>query len=582
MKLSDMKVGWRLALGFGLVTLLLAAVAAIAIQRINGLNAVMDQLLNDRVAKVMLAKQIQLEVNAQARFLRNAIIGAADPAEVSSSLDKIAASARKNDELMAQIDAKIHSEQGRRLFQEMVTTRKAYGEARTATVKLLTGGDAAAAGAYVLKEVRPVQNKFFDAIDALAEFQLGLMRNDSATARDDGAAAVTMTLGLALLAGGAALAIAWLIARSISRPVAEAVELAQTIAAGDLSMQIEVRSKDEVGLLLQALKDMNAKLLHLVSQVRAGTDEIATATGEVARGNLDLSSRTEQQASALEETASSMEELTSTVKHNSENARQARQLADTAAGVARQGGNVVAEVVATMGTISDSSARMSDIIGVIDGIAFQTNILALNAAVEAARAGEQGRGFAVVASEVRNLAQRSAAAAKEIKSLIDDSSGKVASGNRLVAQAGDTIREVVSSVQRVTDLMGEIAEASREQESGIEQINEAVAQMDTVTQQNAALVEEAAAATAALDERARQLNALVAVFKTGEDGQWRRPAAAAAQGPVRAPVAAPARPAAAPARLAASAAGAVPSSSAPLRAARPVPVTVADGEWEQF
>ncbi|MGV7208749.1 methyl-accepting chemotaxis protein [Oxalobacteraceae bacterium A2-2] len=576
MKLSDMKVGWRLALGFGLVTLLLAAVAAIAIQRIHVLNAVMDQLLNDRVAKVMLAKQIQLEVNAQARFLRNAIIGAADPAEVSSSLDKMAASARKNDELMAQIDAKIRSEKGRQLYQEMVTARKAYGEARTAAVKLLTGGDAAAAGAYVLKEVRPVQTKFFDALDALAEFQLGLMRSDSAAAHEDGAAAVTMTLGLALAAGAAALVIAWLIARSISRPVAQAVGLAQTIASGDLTADIEVRSKDEVGMLLQALKEMNAKLLHVVSQVREGTDEIATATGEVARGNLDLSARTEQQAGALEETASSMEELTSTVRHNSENARQARQLADSAAGVARQGGEVVAEVVATMGTISESSSRMSDIIGVIDGIAFQTNILALNAAVEAARAGEQGRGFAVVASEVRSLAQRSAAAAKEIKDLIDDSTGKVASGNRLVAQAGDTIREVVASVQRVTDIMGEIAEASREQETGIEQINEAVAQMDTVTQQNAALVEEAAAATASLNERADQLSALVSVFKTSA-GEQRRVAA------VPAPAAAPVAPArrSAPVRLAAPAVKAVPPM-APRRSPKPVAVAAGGGDWEEF
>ena len=304
----------------------------------------------------------------------------------------------------------------------------------------------------------------------------------------------------------------WL-ARIISRPLTNAVEVAQTVAAGNLTSEIRVTSQDETGQLLQALKDMNNSLRDIVGQVRQGTDVIASASSQVADGTLDLSARTEQQASSLEETASSMEELTSTVKQNGDNARRANELADSASSIAVQGGEVVSQVVHTMGSIHASANKIVDIIGVIDGIAFQTNILALNAAVEAARAGEQGRGFAVVASEVRNLAQRSAAAAKEIKELINDSVEKVGTGSRQVEEAGKTMGEVVTSVQRVTAIMAEITRAGREQEVGIEQINEAITQMDSVTQQNAALVEEAAAASASMQEQAAKLSQLVSVFR---------------------------------------------------------------------
>jgi methyl-accepting chemotaxis protein len=296
--------------------------------------------------------------------------------------------------------------------------------------------------------------------------------------------------------------------------MAEAVAIARTVAAGDLTGQIEVRSTDETGQVIQALKEMNDSLVNIVGKVRSGTETIATASGQIASGNLDLSSRTEQQASALEETASSMEELTSTVKQNADNALQANQLAISASDTAVQGGAVVAEVVQTMGAINASSKKIVDIIGVIDGIAFQTNILALNAAVEAARAGEQGRGFAVVASEVRNLAQRSAAAAKEIKVLIGDSVDKVDLGARLVDQAGSTMQAIVHSIKGVADIMGEITAATQEQTSGIEQINQAITQMDEVTQQNAALVEEAAAAAGSLQDQAASLVETVSVFKT--------------------------------------------------------------------
>jgi methyl-accepting chemotaxis protein len=312
------------------------------------------------------------------------------------------------------------------------------------------------------------------------------------------------------------LLVGYIVFGTVTRPLQAAVKVAKSMAAGDLTQQIEVASGLETGQLLQALKDTNESLKQIVGEVRHGTEAVSAASREIAAGNADLSSRTEAQAASLEETASSMEELTSTVRHNAENARQANQLASGASDVAVKGGQVVHQVVATMSSINDSSKKIADIISVIDGIAFQTNILALNAAVEAARAGEQGRGFAVVASEVRTLAQRSAGAAKEIKELIDDSVAKVSDGTRLVDEAGRTMDEIVSAVKRVTDVMAEITSASAEQSAGIEQINQAVAQMDMATQQNAALVEEAAASAETMEKQAQNLAHAVSVFKLDE------------------------------------------------------------------
>lgn len=306
------------------------------------------------------------------------------------------------------------------------------------------------------------------------------------------------------------------IRKVVTQPLEAGAKVIHGIAAGDLTQKIDVRSNNEIGKMLLGLKDMNDSLVRIVGEVRSGTETIATASSQIAAGNLDLSTRTEQQASALEKTASSMEELTATVKQNADNARQANQLAASASNVAVKGGAVVAQVVDTMHSINESSRKIVDIIGVIDGIAFQTNILALNAAVEAARAGEQGRGFAVVATEVRSLAQRSASAAKEIKALISDSVDKVEAGGKLVTEAGATMDEIVASVKRVTDIMGEISSASREQETGIGQINLAITNMDSMTQQNAALVEEAAAAAGSLQDQADNLVQVVSLFKLGE------------------------------------------------------------------
>jgi methyl-accepting chemotaxis protein len=380
-------------------------------------------------------------------------------------------------------------------------------------------------------------------------------------------------LGLLVVSVALGLVLALWIARIVSRPLSEAVKVAQSVAGGDLTSRIEARTTDETGMLLEALKGMNDSLVKIVSEVRTGTDTIATASGQIASGNQDLSSRTEEQASSLEQTAASMEELTSTVKQNADNARQANQLAVSASEVAVRGGSVVSQVVDTMGSINASSKKIVDIIGVIDGIAFQTNILALNAAVEAARAGEQGRGFAVVASEVRSLAQRSAAAAKEIKTLIGDSVDKVEEGSKQVAEAGRTMDEIVGSVRRVTDIMGEITAASQEQTSGIEQINQAITQMDQVTQQNAALVEEASAAAQSLQEQAGSLVQAVSIFKL--DGHATAPRTSFTR---LTPISKPAKPAPkAPAK-------ALPTRRAAASSAAPQLAMAGDakGDWTEF
>ena len=375
------------------------------------------------------------------------------------------------------------------------------------------GGDYAGGRALFEREGVPLMAAYLQALHDFEKMQEGALdeaRKIFATTRVN-----NMKLGalcIVLIVAGAVTGAAALI-RSIRQPLVQAVEIAHRIAAGDLTVPPAAARGDEFGDLMFALQEMNASLVRIVSQVRNGADTIATASGEIAAGNLDLSARTEAQASALEQTAASMEELTSTVKQNAGNAQEANQLAADAVQVVTRGGTLVAEVVQTMDGINDASRRVTDIIAVIDGIAFQTNILALNAAVEAARAGEQGRGFAVVASEVRSLAQRSAAAAKEIKLLIEDSGSKVEAGTRLVGQTGTTMDDIVRSIARVSTIMGEIVDASREQSSGIEQVNQAIVQMDQVTQQNAALVEQAAAAAQAMQEQAAVLAQAAGVFR---------------------------------------------------------------------
>jgi methyl-accepting chemotaxis protein len=508
----NMKVGSRLGIGFGIVVMLLIGMTLFGINRMSSLNDGTSLLVNDRYPKVVLANEILDGINFNALAMRNLLI-TEDPEKIKAALSEIKSNVTRVSEKIAQLDKTISTEKGKQVFNEVKEARSKYVVTQNEYLKLIGEEKKQEAGEYLLSSVVQAQTAYFSQVQNLIALIGTIMVKSGEDAEKNYQNSRNMLSGIAIIAILLACGFAYWTTRSITRPLNQAVQIARTIADGDLTSKIQVESSDETGQLLQALKDMNNSLVRIVAQVRTGTDTIASASTQIAAGNLDLSSRTEEQASSLEETAASMEELTSTVKQNADNARQANQLAAEASDVAMKGGDVVSEVVSTMSSINNSSKKIVDIISVIDGIAFQTNILALNAAVEAARAGEQGRGFAVVASEVRNLAQRSAAAAKEITVLIGDSVDQVSAGTLLVNKAGTTMSEVVNSVRRVTDIMAEITAASHEQSTGIEQVNQAIAQMDEVTQQNAALVEEAAAAAASLEDQASNLSELVDVFR---------------------------------------------------------------------
>ncbi|WP_050470379.1 methyl-accepting chemotaxis protein [Herbaspirillum chlorophenolicum] len=512
MRITNLKIGTRLSIGFGFLVVLLMVMATFGSSRLSMLNSQIDDVINDKYPKTVLANDVIDKVNLIARASRNILL-MSDPEQIGKEIQVIHEASQKTQAAIEKLDGMISGEKGRALMKSILDARTQYNANRDEVLQLVQAGSRNEATILLLEKVRPLQLGYMMAVEALITHQNQLMHESGEDAKTEYREARNLMIALGTIAIVFAALTAWLVTRSITSPLNRAVKVAETVAAGDLTSQIDAAGKDETGQLLRALRTMNDNLLNIVTQVRLGTDTISTASTQIAAGNLDLSSRTEEQASSLEETASSMEELTATVKQNAENAREANKLAISASAVAVEGGSVVGQVVDTMTAINESSRKIVDIIAVIDGIAFQTNILALNAAVEAARAGEQGRGFAVVASEVRTLAQRSAAAAKEIKSLIDDSVDKVDSGSKLVGQAGQTMNEVVASVKRVTDIVGEITDASREQGEGIEQVNQAVSQMDQVTQQNAALVEEAAAAAQSLQHQASNLSQIVGVFK---------------------------------------------------------------------
>jgi len=584
--LANIKIGKRLGLGFSLILAMTLVIAAVGALRMTEVATATKAMMAVPLAKERLITD-WYSLNFASIRRTAAIVKSTDPSLGAYFKEDAAASVKKAAELLKQIEPLIAAGGAEKdLFARILEQRKAYSASRDGAVKAKADGNEAEAARLLDKEFTPAAQRYQDLLQELVTMQRASM-DATAGGIDDNAVRSTKLLVIlaacALLAGAV---FAWQLTRGIVRPIRDAVTVAETVAGGDLTHRIDASAQDETGALLRALRHMNDSLVGIVSQVRGGTDTISTASREISAGNLDLSSRTEQQASALEETAASMEELTTTVRQNADNARQANQLAIAASEVAVQGGAVVSEVVTTMGAINDSAKRIADIIGVIDGIAFQTNILALNAAVEAARAGEQGRGFAVVASEVRNLAQRSAGAAKEIKELITASVANVDTGARLVDQAGTTMEQVVTSIRRVTDIMAEITSASQEQTTGIEQVNHAIGQMDQVTQQNAALVEEAAAAASSMQEQAATLADVVSVFKLDRAHSV---AAVPAVAPV-AKVAAVAAPAARTAVPAAKAIAAKPVRRDPVRRDPVVhrdpvkrePVASGAGDWEEF
>jgi methyl-accepting chemotaxis protein len=514
---SNLRIGTRLMAGFALVIFLLVAVAAIGLAKIEHVNDDTEIILHDRFVKVELAQTVENEVNKQLRALRTAMI-VSDPALAAKELAKIEASMPVVAGALKKLEDTVHSEAGKAALQRLMEGRRRFKEGETHVVELVKAGKIDEAKTQLITVILPLQTAYIEGVEQFAKTQADGMESFGVEAAETARSAKVLMIVLStvavLLAGGVAV----LLTRSITVPIAEAVRVAQTVAAGDLTSRIDVRSRDETGQLLAALKSMNESLVGIVQQVRASSDSIATGSSQVAVGSTDLSQRTEEQASNLQQTAASMEEITATVKNSADAARAASELARSANSVAEKGGAVVAEVVSTMDEISTSSKKIADITGVIDGIAFQTNILALNAAVEAARAGEQGRGFAVVAGEVRTLAQRAATAAKEIKALIGESAGRVETGARLVGGAGATMEEIVRHVQRVAQLISEVGTAADHQSLGISQVSDAVAQLDQVTQQNAALVEESAAAADSLSQQAQRLSAVVAAFKLSGAG----------------------------------------------------------------
>ncbi|MDR6396564.1 methyl-accepting chemotaxis protein [Herbaspirillum seropedicae] len=573
--IQRLKIGSRLAFGFCLILLLATAILLIGLWRMAELEAASEYVIDEKVAAMTAALNMREAGSQLALALRKVVTptdaaeGKAEDAHLSKILQAYAGFEKQITELSPAGRGKelltAASGQSKQLFPIVETIRQQVASNNYFDAAQLLKSD-----------FLPAHDKWMASVGALAAFQQEDMKAAHAEAKDSYRKAQIGMLLMGVLTLGLGFFFTFVITRSIVGPLKRAGNIAETISRGDLTQEFHDHGRDEAATMVNALEAMQTNLAATLNEVKESAAVIAVASHEIARGNVDLSNRTESQASSLEETASSMEQLTSTVQQNAENARQANQLVVSASDYATKGGRVVGDVVATMGSIKESSSKIVDIIGVIDGIAFQTNILALNAAVEAARAGEQGRGFAVVASEVRALAQRSAAAAKEIKGLISDSVEKVDAGGKLVDEAGATMSEIVTSVKHVADIMGEITAASQEQSAGIAEVNHAITQIDEITQQNAALVEQAAAAAESLQEQADVLARAVAVFRLKT---------AQAQGSIPTPPPVPAPPAPlrtvnAPAAVTATR----PVASLPAAApAKRKPAALArDDEFEEF
>jgi len=589
--LKGMSISTRLHLGFGVVLVMLGAVGAMGWYQTRSLSESTRVLVEEDARRGSLANDMQIAVQEMVISLGQ-LCQLEDPEEIKLQLKEFKGAVERYGQ-GKQALAKLPVGAGHDGWKKSFTAVQAVEDGALSLFNQM----AALAGTtdrntlsdFYATQVSSPQMMWMESLNGLRKAVAASMAEAATESQRSAQASQWLTAVMVALALGGGMLSALLISRSISRPLQRAVELARTVAKGDLSANVRNTQNDEIGALLNALADMQASLRHLVGDIRECADSIQVASTEVASGNTDLSQRTELTASSLQQTASSLEELTGTVKQSADSAATANQLATSASKAAHRGGQVMQQVVTNMGEISTSSRKISDIIGVIDGIAFQTNILALNAAVEAARAGEQGRGFAVVAGEVRSLAQRSANAAKEIKTLIGASVESVESGTKLVQDAGGTMQDIVSAVQRVTDVIGEISAATAEQSAGIGQVNGAVVQLDQMTQQNAALVEESAAAAESLREQATRLNGLVGTFQLSQHAQGG--AAAAMPAPQRAkPVvhmhvaATPAPAAGMPTLTDVAAKSAKPAAvsprAAPAKAAEPA--MAGDDDWTSF
>ncbi|MGI9134902.1 MAG: methyl-accepting chemotaxis protein [Rhodoferax sp.] len=588
MNFSTMKVYARLSLAFGVVIAVIVLTSLFSIGKLASIEESLEDVVLDNNVKIAHVNDLSESSHIVARVMRSIIL--VPPEAKKAELEKLQKAREHYTQAWDKLQLMPADEQGKVLRVKIDNAYRQSKELNNKVIELGLAGKVEEATKELMTVANPAAQQLQDAIDENLDLQERSNRSQFEKAQADYRTARTALIAACVLAVLLAAGMAFVVTRSITRQLGaepnDAIDVAQRVSRGDLAMPITLQSGDQSSLMAQ-LKTMQESLVRVVANVRQGSEGVATASAEIASGNNDLSARTEQQASALEETAASMEELASTVKQNADNARQANQLAMNASTVAVKGGEVVGQVVETMKGINDSSRKIADIISVIDGIAFQTNILALNAAVEAARAGEQGRGFAVVASEVRSLAGRSAEAAKEIKTLISASVERVEFGTNLVDQAGSTMTEVVTSIKRVTDIMGEISSASVEQSAGVSQVGEAVSQMDQVTQQNAALVEEMAAAATSLKSQASDLVNTVAVFKLSLDdhhmprAQVRAGDSSAFKGEERRGVshkAAPARPA--PAKAA------PPVVNTPVHLPKPAAAkaksATSDDDWETF
>jgi len=538
---SSLTIKSRLVFVLGLLSAALAAIGVLGISTLRASNEGLRTVYEDRTIALQQLTHINRLLLRNRLAVANSVLFPV-PADVARNMDELEKNTAEIGKTWDEYMATYLTPEEKKLADQFALDRKKFVvEGLKPAVALLRAGKTEDTRRHIADHIRPLFDAVRHGIDALVQLQMDVAKQeyDAAQSRYNLSLIVTV---LAIIAGiGIALWVGWTLIRAIMTPLDRSIRVAQGIAKGDLTQRVTVDTNDEFAQLLGALKTMNEKLQSVVGDVRKGTDTIGQASKEISQGNTDLSQRTQEQASALEETASSMEEMTSTVKQNADNARQANQLVNNARTQAQEGGEVVNKAVTAMQAINASSKKIADIIGVIDEIAFQTNLLALNAAVEAARAGEQGRGFAVVAAEVRNLAQRSATAAKEIKGLIKDSVEKVDTGSELVDASGKALKEIVESVKKVSDIVAEIASASQEQSSGIEQVNKAVMQMDETTQQNAALVEEAAAASKAMEEQAQALGRMMEFFRmdaqhgSGGGSSGTQPAEAANNGEARRP-----------------------------------------------